>query len=214
MKIYHTLLKPFMSLIMSLTSSIKVNELNTKAMETIAHLNEILLSEKRKSAIPWASQVRIDKALLLILIDADSLGDKEAIQWLDSLEQTAVQCDIHLCSNRPFTQLSARLTTDAQSLVSRSTVRLHLHLVAKGANRADQALIEIGEAALKSAEHSAVIVCTQDRDLLPIINLWKRSKRAAFVAPLRLDDSGQYLIKRCQKQGISLIDRHLKALVI
>ena len=177
---------------------------NNFANSAIDQLNRILIHERRRSALPWGKFAQIVGKPLLILIDADSLSDQEISNKIKTLASQGLPLDIKVCANRSLESAEVLTihTLEKLELIS----PLKFKTVLDGANKADLWLIQVGDEALSDPRFDGVIVLTQDRDLFPVLERWRASSRAAFISPLRLDESGRHLVRRCDKIGFSVID--------
>ena len=173
---------------------------------SIHRLNKILLDQRRRSAIPWGRAPSLSGGPLLTLIDADSLSDQEITHKIKNLSSNELELHIHVCANRSLV-LAEQLTIHTLSKFKReSHTQVTFTVVPQGLNQADTWLKKVSENSLLEKSYDGVIVLTQDRDLFPIIERWRGIGRAAFISPLRLDESGLHLIERCQRLGFSTID--------
>jgi hypothetical protein len=174
-----------------------------QAEQTKARLNQLLRSQRQRTPFFRIDPLQIDDRPLFLLIDADSMAEREIIEWLVSLHSSSMSFKGWICANRILTKVERWL--DHHRLID----CIQTYQAPKGNNEADRFLIKQSQNALKSTLHSAALVCTLDRDLFVIADAWRLANRPVFLAPLRLGESGRHLVNRARSQGIPLVTSSL-----
>ena len=159
-------------------------------------LIKALEHERKYTPIPSAV-LKLSAKPLLVIVDADSLGEHVLIEILRALISAEPECSCIVSANRPLPVFRCWAQDQPTSI--------EVDLAPPGANEVDLTLSRCSIDVLQQKNHSAVLVLTQDRDLLGIALRWRQAKCPAFIVPLRQDETAKALLNRCERQGVSTI---------
>jgi len=160
-------------------------------------LSDALERERKQTPIPSAA-LELSAKPLLVIVDADTLSDNVLVEILRALITAEPECTCVVSANRalPISRCWAQ----------KQRASIEIDKAPPGANEADKTLLRCSIDVLEQRSHSAVLILTQDRDLLEIALRWRRARCPAFIVSLRHDEAAISLLDRCERQGVSTIN--------